>query len=418
MAAFEHVRRLGEVHDHLTATELKPGFVFEGERIPLINPQRGIFKPQQMRFLLSIKTVFPKPGGKVWYDDQREVHRQIFEGDETIDYAFMGQDPDAADNRWLREAFENRIPIIYFLGIAPGRYQAMLPTFISGWDATALKARVAFGVPDQEALAPPENALERRYALRAVKQRLHQASFREAVITAYNGRCALSGLPEPLLLDAAHIVADKDEQFGQPVVPNGIPLSKIHHAAFDAHLIGIDPDYRLHVSERLLGQNDGPMLEALKRLNGGTIHLPSRDQGSPGSRPARAALRALQGGGVSKRPQGQWLVRVTHHSQGPRTLDPLALARTVHRLPQVGAPLDVQPELRTVAENAREDKRGRGRDGPAVVAQLVDVLALDAHRCGECSLCQSERLHELLGESFANRGRLALRCQHSSHRWL
>ena len=108
MAAFEHVRRLGEVHDHLTATELKPGFVFEGERIPLINPQRGIFKPQQMRFLLSIKTVFPKPGGKVWYDDQREVHRQIFEGDETIDYAFMGQDPDAADNRWLREAFENQ----------------------------------------------------------------------------------------------------------------------------------------------------------------------------------------------------------------------------------------------------------------------------------------------------------------------
>jgi putative restriction endonuclease len=280
-AAFEHVRRLCEVHDHLTAIELKPGFTFRGERVPLINPQRGIFKPQQMRFLLSIKTVFPKPGGKVWYDDQREVHRQIFDGDETIDYAFMGQDPKAADNRWLREAFENQVPIIYFLGIAPGRYQAMLPTFISGWDATALKARVAFGVPDQQTLEPPENALERRYALRAVKQRLHQASFREAVITAYDGRCALSRLPEPLLLDAAHIVADKDQRFGQPVVPNGIPLSKIHHAAFDAHLIGIDADYRLHVSERLLGQNDGPMLESLKRLHGGTIHLPNRVRDLP-----------------------------------------------------------------------------------------------------------------------------------------
>jgi putative restriction endonuclease len=124
------------------------------------------------------------------------VHRQIFDGDETIEYAFMGQDPDAADNRWLHEAFENQIPIIYFLGIAPGRYQAILSTFISGWDAKALKARVAFGLPDNEALEPPENALERRYALRTVKQRLHQASFREAVITAYNGRCALSGLPE------------------------------------------------------------------------------------------------------------------------------------------------------------------------------------------------------------------------------
>src|SRR5579864_5261782 len=106
MAAFEHARRLSEVHDHLTAIDLKSGFTYQGQRIPLINPQRGIFKPQQMRFLLSIKTVFPKPGGKVWYDDQREVHRQIFEGDETIDYAFMGQDPEAADNQWLREAFE------------------------------------------------------------------------------------------------------------------------------------------------------------------------------------------------------------------------------------------------------------------------------------------------------------------------
>jgi putative restriction endonuclease len=281
MAAFTQVRRLREVYDHLTARELNPGFIFAGERIPLINPQRGIFKPQKMRFLLSIKTVFPRPGGRVWYDDQREVHRQIFDADETIDYAFMGQDPEAADNRWLREACEAQIPIIYFLGIAPGRYEAVMPAFIAGWDARALKARVAFGDPDQGVLAPPENAPERRYALRAVKQRLHQASFREAVITAYDGRCALSRLPEPMLLDAAHIIADRDESFGQPVVPNGIPLSKIHHSAFDAHLIGIDPDYRLHVSERLLGQNDGPMLEALKRLNGGTIHLPNRDKDRP-----------------------------------------------------------------------------------------------------------------------------------------
>jgi putative restriction endonuclease len=136
VAAFDHVRRLSEVHAHLTAAELKPGFAFNGKRVPLINPQRGIFKPHQMRYLLFIKTVFPKPGGKVWYDDQREVHRQIFEGDETVEYAFMGQNPDAADNRWRREAFENQVPTIYFLGIAPGRYHAMVPIFVIGWDAS------------------------------------------------------------------------------------------------------------------------------------------------------------------------------------------------------------------------------------------------------------------------------------------
>ena len=101
------------------------------------------------------------------------------------------------------------------------------------------------------------------------------------MITAYNGRCALSNLPEKRLLDAAHIISDKDERLGQPIVSNGLPLSKIHHAAFDAHLIGIDPDYHLHVSQRLLRQHDGPMLEALKQLNGVSIHLPARAKDFP-----------------------------------------------------------------------------------------------------------------------------------------
>jgi putative restriction endonuclease len=278
-AAFAHLRRLQELHDHLDSSHLAGGFGFEGERVPFINPRRGIFKPQRMRYLLSIKTVFPKVGAKVWYDDQREVHRQIYDGEETVDYAFMGSDPDAADNRWLREAFEYQVPIIYFLGVSPGRYQAIAPAFIAGWDALALRARVGFGMAG--AATPPSDSFERRYALRTVKQRLHQASFREAVISAYQGRCALSGLPEPMLLDAAHIISDGDEKWGQPVVRNGIPLSKIHHAAFDAHLIGIDPDYRVHVAERLRAQNDGPMLEALKRLHLSSLHLPGRDRDRP-----------------------------------------------------------------------------------------------------------------------------------------
>ena len=281
MTAFTHVLKLSETQNNISAEELRRGFTFEGERIPLVNPQRGIFKPRQMQYLLSIKTVFPRPGKRVWYDDQRQAHSQIFESREAVDYAFMGKNPDAADNRWLREAFENRVPVIYFLGVAPGLYQAIIPTYISGWDANTLKARIVFGIQDQVDYVAPESVSERRYALQTVKQRLHQASFREAVITAYNGRCALSGLPEQRLLDAAHIISDKDERLGQPVVPNGLPLSKIHHAAFDAHLIGIDPDYRLHVSGRLLELHDGPMLEALKQLDGGTLHLPKRTKDYP-----------------------------------------------------------------------------------------------------------------------------------------
>ena len=289
LAAFKAVQELTAVRGELSGRGLSAGFEFRGKRIPLINPRRGIFKPQQMTYLLSIKTVYPAAGRRIWYDDQRQVHRQIYEGEETVDYAFMGQNPDAADNRWLREAMENRVPVIYFLGVAPGLYQAIVPAYLVGWDARELKARVAFGAEIGETLEYPTTGIERRYALREVKRRLHQASFREAVIAAYEGRCAVSGLPEQRLLDAAHIIADNEEALGQPVVPNGIPLSKIHHAAFDAHLIGIDPDFRIHVADRLLRLHDGPMLEMLKKLHHGELHLPVRKRDWPDQ--DRLALR-------------------------------------------------------------------------------------------------------------------------------
>jgi putative restriction endonuclease len=276
LAAVEHLKRVS-IADVVTADDLRVGFVVDDERIPFINPQRGIFKPAKMQYLLSVRTVFPVSGRKVWYDDQRQVHEQITRGDDLIDYAFMGTDPAAADNRWLREAMQAQIPVIYFLGVAPQRYSPIWPVYIAEWSAADLKARLAFAPPATVKVGDGvPSAPERRYGLRLVRQRLHQATFREAVLAAYGGRCAVSGLPEPRLLDAAHIIVDRDEQFGQPVVANGLPLSKIHHAAFDANLIGVDADFRIHVADQLLSITDGPMLEGLKALAGGNIRLPQR----------------------------------------------------------------------------------------------------------------------------------------------
>lgn len=282
-AAFEQVRRLLVTRDQLTSKDLAAGSIVDGVRIPFVNPQRGIFKPRQMDRLLSIRTVFPRAGNRVWYDDQRVVYQQIYEGEDTIEYAFMGNDPRAPENQWLKAAMEHRTPVIYFLGVAPGLYEALRPAFIVDWSADTKKVKVAFGEDRQVTSGRhfPSEPAERRYALRLVKQRLHQSTFRQAVIDAYQSRCALSGLPEPLLLDAAHIVSDGHETMGQPVVPNGIPLSKLHHAAFDAHLLGVDPDFRIHVADRLRAQRDGAVLEALKNLHGASLHLPRRPKDHP-----------------------------------------------------------------------------------------------------------------------------------------
>src|SRR6266446_5731587 len=198
----------------LDSADLADGFEFGGERIPLINPQRGIFKPRQMAHLLIIKTVFPRRGARVWYDDQREAHRQIYTGDDVVDYAFMGTDPNSPDNRWLLDAMQQQTPVIYFLGASPGRYQPIIPTFIVGWHPERLRVQLAFGaLVGASAQATLPASPERRYALREIKARFAQASFRDAVLSAYGGCCAISPLPE----------------------------TKIHHAAFDAHLIGVDP---------------------------------------------------------------------------------------------------------------------------------------------------------------------------------
>ena len=282
-AAFRALRRLRAEKGVLTADDLQQGFDSSGERIPFASGRRGIWKPKRMQHLLSIKTVHPRPGNKVWYSDQYTAREEVYRAEEHITYAFQGANPESFDNQWLKQAMVHQIPIIYFFGVAPGRYEAMFPVFIQDWSASSLSSRVAIGkMAGAGAVAAPADAADRRYAMREVKQRLHQASFREAILSAYGGRCAISGLPTPRLLDAAHIIPDGDEEYGAPVVPNGMALSKIHHAAFDAHMIGIDPDYRIHISEKLLELHDGPILElGIKEMDKHLIKTPRDEAKKP-----------------------------------------------------------------------------------------------------------------------------------------
>ena len=282
-AAFRALTQLRAERGVLTAEDLQKGFQFEGERIPFANTRRGIWKPKCMPHLLSIKTVHPKPGAKVWYPDQYTARDEVYRAQEHVTYAFQGTNPQSYDNQWMREAMVLKIPLVYFFGVAPGRYEALFPVFIEDWSAENLAAHVAVGrMEGSGAGEAPQSELERRYAMREVKQRLHQASFREAILTAYKGRCAISGLPAPQLLDAAHIIPDTEGEYGDPVIRNGLALSKVHHAAFDGYLIGLDPDYKIHVSEKLLDLHDGPILElGIKQMAGKKIWVPRSEEQKP-----------------------------------------------------------------------------------------------------------------------------------------
>ena len=143
------------------------------------------------------------------------------------------------------------------------------------------------GPLDERAPVLLESGVERRYAVRQVRARLHQARFRGLVLPAYRDRCAICRLRELRLLDAAHIVGDL-ETAGAATVTNGLSLCSIHHRAFDQNLVGVSPDYEVKVSRLLLEEDDGPMLDVLKHFHGRPLHLPTR----PTQRPDRERLAA------------------------------------------------------------------------------------------------------------------------------
>jgi putative restriction endonuclease len=252
---------------------LQRGFPFRGARIPFLNYQKGIYRARIQRgpAALSIQTSWKSP-----YDDDVV--------DDGFLYAYRAGDVDQPDNRALRAAHELQVPIVYFIGTRPGWYRPIFPCFVKSDDRAnraVLVAPGAFVGPlDEASPAPLEDSIERRYAVRETRVRLHQARFRGRVVPAYDSQCAICMLKEARLLDAAHIIGDL-EQEGDAMVRNGLSLCSIHHRAFDQSLVGISPTYTVHVARRLLEDEDGPMLELLKGSHNVPLHVPQRKRDQP-----------------------------------------------------------------------------------------------------------------------------------------
>jgi len=283
LAAFrflEEQQRLAGDDGALPYKVLLAGFVYEGQRIPLMGP-KGIFKPRVLPEMpLSITTVAVEEGETRPYDD-------TVGDDGLLRYRYRGTDPQHPDNVGLRLARQRGVPLIYFFGIVKGWYVAEWPVYIVGDDPERLTFTVS--VDDRrfaslgsiDAPDVGETEIRRRYATRIFQQRLHQRQFRERVVRAYQHHCAVCRLRRDELLDAAHIVPDADPR-GVPSVTNGLALCTLHHAAFDRNVIGITPDYVVHVRRDVLEQEDGPMLiHGLQGFHGRPLRLPAREAWRP-----------------------------------------------------------------------------------------------------------------------------------------
>lgn len=239
---------------------------FEGRTFQVIG-QRGIRSVAGLDAALSFTTVYRPPGVARPYEDGVGT-------DGLLRYKYRGTNPDDPDNRALREAMRRDLPMAYFAGVAPGVYVAHYPVYLVAEYPGQLEFAVA--VDEAQRLLDIAHITpdQRAYSLQLTRRRLHQVQFRARVLRAYDGTCAMCRLRHPELLDAAHILPDTHPQ-GQPVVPNGLSLCKIHHAAYDKHIVGVRPDLVVEVRADILAEVDGPMLRhGLQELEGERLIVP------------------------------------------------------------------------------------------------------------------------------------------------
>lgn len=248
-------------------------FTFGGRPIRLI-VQSGIWQPAGLSAALTIRTTYTPPNALPPYADD-------IGQDGLPHYKYRGTDAEHSDNRALRAAMVRGLPLAYFVGVASGVYLPRYPVWLEAEDRERHEFVVAVDEQQHFIDLSEMPAPQRAYVARLTNVRLHQPVFRARVLYAYAERCAICRLRHPELLDAAHIIPDGEPQ-GQPVVPNGLSLCKIHHAAYDANLLGVRPDLVVEVQPRLLREVDGPMLlHGLQEMSGTRLIVPTQRAAQP-----------------------------------------------------------------------------------------------------------------------------------------
>jgi putative restriction endonuclease len=227
----------------------------------LVTKAKGIYKPRGMDYALSVRQTLGGPypdRDPIFLDDGswRYSYYQEGEGESARDSLFTNRgliacSKDSVPVGVLRQSSASN-PVVYdVLGVAlvSGWSDGYFHLAGFSWDRTAHAAWSALsgglGVPDGPEIdgsdfEPTSLVDARERALSAIVQRRGQKEFRKNLLSAYNGRCAVSGTDAMDALEAAHIVPYLGPETNR--VENGLLLRADLHTLFDLRLLTVDPD--------------------------------------------------------------------------------------------------------------------------------------------------------------------------------
>ncbi|MBV0933332.1 HNH endonuclease [Marinobacterium weihaiense] len=163
--------------------------------------------------------------------------------------------------------------------------RAIWDEFHADWEGLVLESeriRATLGgqPPVPPTTQPAEGDFSGNTRSQVVQQRIKQAFFRRAVLSSYQQRCCITGLAEPKLLIASHIVPWSQDTANRLNPSNGLCLSALHDRAFDQGLITLDEDWRVVLSQPLKQPSEA-MQHLFQNVEGRPIELPEKFRPDP-----------------------------------------------------------------------------------------------------------------------------------------
>lgn len=111
---------------------------------------------------------------------------------------------------------------------------------------------------------------------RVTKTRVNQNFFRQAVLSAYDFSCCITGMRRLELLIAGHIRPWALDHANRVNPQNGLALNALHDRAFESGLISISPDYKVLISSKLKVEASKEIESFFLKYENESINLPKR----------------------------------------------------------------------------------------------------------------------------------------------
>lgn len=151
--------------------------------------------------------------------------------------------------------------------------------FYNNWEEAAFKSEMLLRAFQYQSIPRAEKDFEEvigKEKERNVRTRVNQSFFRKAILASYNYTCCITGISQPELLIAGHIMPWSLDEKNRMNPCNGLAMNGLHDKAFEVGLISISPDYKILISSELKKNKTEPVQTYFTEYEGREIILPSK----------------------------------------------------------------------------------------------------------------------------------------------